>query len=139
MAFLLDTNVISEQTKPSPNAGVLEWLDQHSVGETFLSVITLGEIEQGIYLLGDTKRARAYRAWLEKLEGDFVGCVLVLDRAIMRTWAELTARTIPLGRPLAYADSLIAATALHHDLELVTRNEDDFKHTGVRILNPWLE
>jgi toxin FitB len=138
VAYLLDTNVISEQTKPSPNAGVFEWLDQHSVGETYLSVITLGEIEQGIHLLGDTKRARSFRTWLEKLEDEFAGQILDLDRSIMQTWAEMTARTIPLGRTMAYADSLIAATALRNDLVLVTRNEDDFRHAGVQLLNPWL-
>jgi toxin FitB len=119
--FLLDTNVISEQTKPQPDPGVTDWLERHGVGESYLSVITLGEIEQGILLLGNSKRARAYRVWLEKLEHEF----------------EITARAIQMGKKLAYADSLIAAIGVTHNLSIVTRNTDDFVSVTKNLVNPW--
>ena len=137
MPYLLDTNVISEQTKPQPNPNVLAWLDDHGVGETYLSVITLGEIEQGILLLGNTKRARAYRAWLEKLEDGFAGRILDVDRTVERTWATITSRAIQSGRTLGYADALIAATAVTHHLTIVTRNTEDFVAVTKHLVNPW--
>ena len=139
MAYLLDTNVISEQTKPVPDPGVLNWLAAHAVSETYLSVITLGEIEQGILLLGNTKRARAYRTWLEKLERDFDGHVLEVNRAVEQTWAKITARALQTGKTLGYADSLIAATGLTHGLTIVTRNTDDFLPVTKNLINPWLQ
>jgi toxin FitB len=135
--FLLDTNVISEQTKPYPDPGVIKWLEHHGVGETYLSVITLGELEQGILLLGNTKRARAYRVWLEKLEHEFDGHILSVDRAVERTWSKITARAIQSGKTLAYADSLIAAIGITHNLSIVTRNTDDFKAVTKNLINPW--
>jgi toxin FitB len=135
--FLLDTNVISEQTKPYPNPGVTEWLEHHAVGETYLSVVTLGEIEQGIFLLGNSKRARAYRVWLEKLEHEFDGRILGIDRAVERTWSKITARAIQSGKTLAYADSLIAAIGITHNLSIVTRNTDDFVAVTKNLINPW--
>ncbi len=137
MAFLLDINVISEQTKPQPNLGVLDWLENHWVGETYLSVITLGEIEQGILLLGNTKRARAYRIWLENLEQEFDGRILEVNRLVLKNWAELTSRAIQKGKPVGYADSLIAATALTHNLTVVTRNTSDFQNVMKKLFNPW--
>jgi toxin FitB len=135
--FLLDTNVISEQTKPQPDPGVTDWLERHGVGESYLSVITLGEIEQGILLLGNSKRARAYRVWLEKLEHEFDGRILSVDRAVERTWARITSRAIQTGKTLAYADSLIAAIGLTHNLSIVTRNTDDFAAVTKNLVNPW--
>ena len=139
MAYLLDTNVISEQTKPVPDPGVLNWLAAHAVSETYLSVITLGEIEQGILLLGNTKRSRAYRTWLEKLERDFDGHVLEVNRAVEQTWAKITARALQAGKTLGYADSLIAATGLTHGLTIVTRNTDDFLPVTKDLIVPWLQ
>ena len=137
MAYLLDTNVISEQTKPQPNLGVLDWLENHSVSETYLSVITLGEIEQGILLLGNTKRARAYRMWLENLEQEFDGRILEVTRLVEKNWAELTRRAIQTGKTVGYADSLIAATASTHNLTVVTRNTTDFQNVMKKLINPW--
>ena len=137
MAYLLDTNVVSEQTKPQPNIGVLDWLENHSVSETYLSVVTLGEIEQGILLLGNTKRARAYRVWLENLEQEFDGRILEINRLVQKNWAELTCRAIQTGKTVGYADSLIAATALTHNLTVVTRNTSDFQNVTKKFINPW--
>ena len=137
MAYLLDTNVVSEQTKPQPNIGVLDWLENHLVSETYLSVITLGEIEQGILLLGNTKRARAYRVWLENLEQEFDGRILDVSRLVQKNWAELTCLAIQKGKSVRYADSLIAATALTHNLTVVTRNTSDFQNVMKKLFNPW--
>ena len=137
MAYLLDTNVVSEQTKPQPNIGVLDWLENHSVSETYLSVITLGEIEQGILLLGNTKRARAYRVWLENLEQEFDGRILEINRLVQKNWAELTCRAVQTGKTVGYTDSLIAATALTHNLTVVTRNTSDFQSVMKKLINPW--
>ncbi len=139
MAFLLDTNVISEKTRPKPDARVLQWLEGHTVMETYLSIITICEIEQGIRLLGQTKRAVQFQNWLEQLELDFGGHVLSLSRDVARNWAEITAKAIKAGRTLSYPDSLIAATAVTHDLVIVTRNTSDFLGITKKLLNPWLE
>ena len=137
MAYLLDTNVVSEQTKPQPNIGVLDWLENHLVSETYLSVVTLGEIEQGILLLGNTKRARAYRVWLENLDQEFDGRILDVSRLVQKNWAELTCLAIQKGKSVGYADSLIAATALTHNLTVVTRNTSDFQNVMKKLFNPW--
>ena len=136
--FLLDTNVLSEQRKPHPDAGVMAWFAQHSVSSSVISVVSIAEIEQGILLLGRTKRATAYRIWLAELEQDFFGCILPIDREVASAWAELTCKAIQLGQTLSYPDSLIAATALVYQLTVVTRNVSDFSGF-VPVLNPWLE
>jgi toxin FitB len=136
--FLLDTNLLSEQRKPRPDAGVLQWFSNQTIASSLISVVTIAEIEQGILLLGNTKRAKAYRAWLANLEQDFFGCIVPFDREVASAWAELTSKAIHLGSTLSYADSLIAATAIVHQVTVVTRNTDDFK-TFVPVLNPWTE
>jgi toxin FitB len=104
-----------------------------------LSIITICEIEQGIRLLGQTKRTVQFQIWLGQLELDFGGHVLSLSRDVGRNWAEITAKAIKAGRTLSYPDSLIAATAITHDLVIVTRNTSDFLGITKKLLNPWLE
>ncbi len=137
MTYLLDTNVISERTKQAPNENVRIWLRSQRVSDSFLSVITLAELEQGILRLGDTRRARELAVFLEGVERQFQGRVLTVDRDVARQWAVLTARALAKGAPLGYADSLIAATACAHHLTVVTRNTDDFASAGVPLINPW--
>jgi toxin FitB len=139
MRFLLDTNVVSEQSKPNPDARVLQWLERQKVFETYLSIITICEIEQGIQLLGNTKRAQTLELWLEKLEFEFTDHVLGITREVARNWAEVTARAIKTGQTLSYSDSLIVATAITHDLTVVTRNTSDFSSVTKKLINPWLE
>jgi predicted nucleic acid-binding protein len=137
MNYLLDTNVISERTRPQPDDNVRRWLRAHRVSETYLSVITLAELEQGIIRLGDTRRAQELGAFLTAVEQQFQGRILPVDRSVAHVWATLTAHALREGKRLGYADSLIAATARSHDLTVVTRNTSDFAATGVSLINPW--
>lgn len=137
MSYLLDTNVVSERSRPQPDERVRAWLRAHTVGETFLSVITLAELEQGVLRLGETRRASELRDFLVGIETQFAGRVLPVDRAVARTWAAMTARALGSGQPMGYADSLIAATALTHGLSVVTRNVNDFRSAQVEVINPW--
>ncbi len=135
--YLLDTNVLSERTKPQPDERVMAWLTTHTVGQTYLSVITLAELEQGIVLKGETRRADELREFLRRVEEQFTNRVLPVDRAVSRTWASMTAGAISAGKPVGYADSLIAATALTHGLIVVTRNIRDFQAVTSDLINPW--
>ena len=137
MSYLLDTNVISERTRPQPDENVRRWLSNHRVGETFLSVITLAELEQGVLRLGDTRRAGELREFLATVERQFQGRILPVDRDVAHAWAALTSQAQDAGRGLGCADSLIAATARRHNLTVVTRNVSDFAAAGVPLINPW--
>jgi len=138
--FLIDTNVLSEYNRPGgPNAGVKDWLESTPRELQHVSVLTLAEIQKGIELLDDGKRRVQLEQWLiQDLETWFAGRVLYVDRQVSRRWASLLAQAVRRGRPLPTVDSLIAATALAHDLTIVTRNVRDFEGTGAATLNPWL-
>lgn len=138
MKYLLDTNVISELIAKQPNQQVVRWIDALDTSSVYLSVITIGELRKGIEKLADSPRKDILSAWLtDDLLVRFEGRVLPVDIDVMLIWGELTGRLERVGRPLPAIDSLIAALAIHHNCSLVTRNEDDFKDTGVTILNPW--
>jgi hypothetical protein len=135
MSYLLDTNVLSETIRRKPNRSVISWLDQIPGEALFVSVLTLGEIRKGIELLGDRKRREKLRLWLEHdLHAWFEERILSIDFAVADRWGRLLAEA---QRPLPAIDSLLAATALHHDLRLVTRNAGDFKYPGLVVINPW--
>lgn len=138
MKFLLDTNVISELIAKRPNPAVVQWIDELDPLHTYLSVITIGEIRKGITRLAGSERKRAFEEWLtEELLLRFSDRILPLGIAEMLTWGHLAGELAANGINMPAMDSLIAATALHHHCVLVTRNEADFQHTGVKILNPW--
>ena len=138
MKYLLDTNVISELIAKQPNQQVVRWIDALDTNSVYLSVITIGELRKGIEKLADSPRKDILSAWLiDDLLVRFEGRVLPVDIDVMLIWGELTGRLERVGRPLPAINSLIAALAIHHTCSLVTRNEDDFKDTGVTILNPW--
>jgi tRNA(fMet)-specific endonuclease VapC len=137
MSYLLDTCVISELVAKQPNQKVVDWIDRIDNEQLFLSVITLGEIERGVEKLPDSKRKQVLRTWLDtELPARFSGRILAIDADVMRVWGRLTAQLEKSGRPMPAMDSLIAAIALHANLQLVTRNEDDFADAGVSIVNP---
>ena len=135
MSYLLDTNIVSGTVRRNPNKAVIAWLD-HLPGEAlYLSVLTLGEIRRGIEALADRKRREKLRLWLEhELPAWFEGRVLPIDLAVADRWGRLLAE---VGRPVPTTDSLLAATALHHELRLVTRNAGDFDYPGLQVINPF--
>lgn len=137
--FLIDTNVLSEYNRPGiPDAGVRSWLQTTTRELQHVSVITLAEIQKGIELLAPGKRRDQLDLWLKQdLEAWFSGRILHVDRQVARQWASVVAQGIRTGRPIPTIDSLIAATALVHDLVIVTRNVRDFQTTGAATLNPW--
>lgn len=138
MKYLLDTCVISELVAKRPDPRVTAWIDNIDSETAFLSAITLGEIRKGIEKLPDSDRKSTLQAWLrDELSIMFSGRVLPIDTPVALRWGELTGALESRGKKMDAIDSLIAATALHHHCRLVTRNEDDFKHSGVALLNPW--
>ena len=138
MRFLLDTCVISELVARQPDPGVVKWVDSTDETKLFLSSITIGEIKKGIEKLDATNRQWALSEWLEdELLVRFKDKVLPIDTAVMLIWGKLVADLEKQGKPMPAIDSLLAATALQGGLGLVTRNEDDFAHCGVTVINPW--
>jgi predicted nucleic acid-binding protein len=134
MTYLVDANVLSEPTKAQPDGNVVGWLSAHE-GELVVDPIVLGEIRVGVLVLpGGQKRTRLEQ-WLTAVEG-VVEC-LPWDAAVGRRWAELVAGLRRKGQALPLLDSMIAATALEHDLVVVTRNVRDFQKAGVKVVDPF--
>jgi predicted nucleic acid-binding protein len=138
MSFLLDTNVVSESTKPRPNAGVIAWLADVDEDSVFLSVITLTELRYGVERLAPGRRRRQLDRWLQKeLPERFEGRILPIDAIVADSCGKLVARTEALGRPIEARDAYIAATAQVYRLTLVTRNISHFETTIKSVLTPW--
>jgi len=135
--YLLDTCVVSELAKPEPDAAVTAWLEPIPEASLFLSVLTLGEIRKGVELLDPGPRRERIEAWLHRLTTTFSRRLLPVDVAVAERWGVVSAEARRGGRPRPPVDSLLAATALCHDLALVTRNVADFAGTGARVVNPW--
>jgi predicted nucleic acid-binding protein len=136
--FLLDTNVVSELVRPRPNPRVTQWLDSTDEELLYLSVLTLGEIRKGITTLTDPARKMKLEAWLSgNLLARFEGRILPIDRAIADRWGQIAGFPAVHGSPLPVIDGLLAATALHHNLTLVTRNTSDVARTRVGVFDPW--
>lgn len=136
MSYLLDTNVVSETIRRNPNKAVISWLDQIPGEAFFISVLTFGEIRKCIEALSDIKRREKLRLWIDhELPRWFDDRVLPVNLAVADRWGRLLAE---IGRSAPTIDSLLAATALHHDLRLVTHNVRDFNYPGLEVINPWL-
>ena len=135
MKYLLDTNVISELKRPKPNEKMVDWFAKAGKETLYLSVLTLGEIRKGIDKLADGQKKQTLSDWLEKeLPAWFDSRLLVVDAGVADCWGKLQAQ---INRPLPAIDSLLAATALHHNVCLVTRNVSDFDYPDLTILNLW--
>lgn len=136
--YLLDTNVVSELRKAKTgkaNAEVVSWSSSAPAQTMFLSVISILEIELGILQIGrkDSSQANRLRSWMNsQILSAFAGRILPVDIDIARKSAELH-----VPDPKAERDAIISATALVHNLTVVTRNESDFEPTGVSLINPW--
>jgi len=132
--FLLDTNVVSELRRRRRNRGVVEWLEETDDSLLHLSVITLGEIRRGTRRLHlhDPSQAVHLERWLDGLRSCFAVRILPIDESVALRWGELG-----IQQPISVADGLLAATALHHNLTLVTRNVSDFEPNRIPVLNPF--
>ena len=135
MSYLIDTNVLSELRRKTPDANVVKWVNSRPATSLYLSVLTLGELRKGIDSLADIKRKLKLVDWLEtELPLFFAGRILAIDQSVADRWGRLLAVA---GRPLPAIDSLLGATAAHHGLTMVTRNSKDFDNLGLEVLNPW--
>jgi len=130
--FLLDTNVVSALRKK--DFASVRWLSAQRRGTTWLSVITLGEVRRGIEMKRrkDPEAARHLASWFTRMRGDFEHRILGVDELVALEWGRISAL-----RTRGAADALIAATAIVHDMAVVTRKVADFQDTGVALVNPW--
>jgi predicted nucleic acid-binding protein len=132
--YLVDANLLSEPTKPSPDARAIDWLRRHE-RDIAIDPIVLGEVRFGILLLNKGRKRSDLEIWFD-LVVRRVRC-LPWDAKVALKWAELLARLRASGRAMPVKDSLIAATALAYNLIVATRDKTDFEKSGVKILNPF--
>lgn len=138
IGYLLDTNVVSELTKLQPEAKVVSWFHATSEELLYLSVLSIGEIRKGINLLPRSNKRVLLESWLANdLVLRFAGRILEVNLDITERWGLISAQAKIAGAQLAVVDGLMAATALHYNLILVTRNTKDVQVTGINVLNPW--
>ncbi len=136
--YLLDTCAISELTREKPSEHVLTWFESINEHRLFLSVVSIGEMEKGIYgLVQGKKRTRLEKWFSDEVVPGFSGRILEIGQKTMSTWAKLIVDLRKKGIVRPSFDSLLEATALEHDLILVTRNVKNFQGSSVTILNPW--
>lgn len=138
--YLVDTNVPSELTKPSPDSGVVAFLVQAGKENVFASVVSVGEICKGIAGLPESARRQELRNWLEQVMRPwFAGRLLPVTEEVAERWGTITGEQRLRGRQISMADGLIAATAIEHGLTLATRNVKDFENLGITVFNPWTD
>ncbi len=138
MKYLFDTCTISELVKSRPNRKVVEWVQSCDEDSVFLSVLTLGEIQKGIAKLDDLRRRSTIQRWLDReLRARFADRILPISEEVALAWGLIEGEAQSRGRPLPTIDALIGATAVEHNLTVVTRNTGDIEATGARVLNPW--
>ena len=135
--FLVDTNVISEIVKPRPHPAVMRWFADADEFLIHFSVLTLGEIRKGISSGPNPSRKAQFETWLTALIDRFSTRILPVDLAIADRWGRLAGICRAKGMTLLVINGLLAATALHYDLTLVTRNVKDIQGSGADTLDPW--
>ena len=133
--FVVDTNIVSELTRPAPHPAVVAFLNQNS--DLLLSVIVFHELEFGIQCARDVNRRAKLQAFAIMLRNRFEGRIVDVDFPIAETAGKLRAIGKTTGRPLAELDAFIAATAMVKSATLVTRNTKDFAQLEISLLNPW--
>lgn len=134
MNLLLDTCVLSEFTRKQPDARVINWLDRQFEEHLYISVITIGELKHGVERLPPSDRRERLNRWLElDVLERFHGRIALIDASVMLRWGALHARLEVVGKLMSPFDALIAATAMAHDLAIVTRNTSDFANAGVPL------
>lgn len=138
MNFLLDTNVVSEWVKPRPDPGVVEWLATADEDRLFLSVVTLAELRYGVERLAAGRKRARLQQWLEmELTDRFRDRIVDVSQAVAGSWGKLLAKAETIGQTVGVIDGFLAATALVHEMTLVTRNVEDFSDVGIKVFNPW--
>ena len=138
MRLLLDTNVLSEVTRPAPDARVVEWLDGLDEDRAFISVVSIAEIRRGVALMDEGRKREALANWLARdLPQRFEHRVLPVDEPVALAWGDLMGIAKRRGRGLSSMDGLIAATAIAQELTLATRNIKDFEGFGLELFDPW--
>ena len=138
MRYLLDTCVISELIKQKPNAKFIAWVRSQREEDLFVSTLTIGEFQKGISKLPASRKKSGLQSWLDDaLVERFEGRILGIDAKVAKKWGEIQASTEAHGRKLPVIDSLIASTAIAHEMAVVTRNVDDMESTGAILYNPW--
>jgi predicted nucleic acid-binding protein len=134
--YLLDTNCVSELVRPNPEPRVLQWVDATDEAVLYLSVLTLGEIRKGLAALPHGKRRTRLETWLEvDLKARFAGRIVPIDSGVADRWGSIAAEAKRKGKALPVIDGLLAATALDHNLTVVSRNAGDFPN--LQVVNPW--
>ncbi|MDD4963335.1 MAG: type II toxin-antitoxin system VapC family toxin [Gallionella sp.] len=135
MNYLIDTCVVSELVKKTPDIQVVQWFNQQQPTHLFISSVSIAEIKKGLYKiqLAQPERFEKLQKWLNTLETQFRHRVLPVTDAVLENWAEISAKAELQGRKLAVMDS----PAYRHQLALATRNVDDFKDIPVQIFNPF--
>ena len=135
--YLLDTCVISETRAKKPNPAVMEWLSKQDPNTLFMSAISVGEIKNGICLLGNTKKAKELSKWLDELVTSFGSRVLSVNTTVAECWGAALAACSCAGTPRPAVDEMIAATAKVDNLVLVTLNVRDMQGLGAKLLDPF--
>jgi len=136
--LLLDTNVLSEVTRPAPDARVLDWLEGLDEDRSFISVVSIAEIRRGVALMDEGRKREALAEWLARdLPQRFDQRVLPVDEPVALAWGDLMGLAKRRGRGLSSMDGLIAATAIARQLTLATRNTRDFEDFGIELFDPW--
>lgn len=136
--YLLDTNCVSEAVRLRPEPRVMRWLETADESLLYLSVLTLGEIRKGVAFLPQSRRRTLLESWLEaELNTRFAARILSIDAAVADRWGLLAAAAKKKGKGLSTIDGLLAATAIQHNLTIVSRNDSDFAGIPVPVFNPW--
>ena len=136
MNFLVDTNVLSESSKPDPDPEIAAWLHAHK-DRAYVSSVSLGELAYGVERLPPGRKRSVLEAWLEATRQSMKGRILPFNSVVALEWGRLVAELENAGHPMPVVDNQIAATPKRHGLTLVINNEEHFKHSGVRLLNPF--
>lgn len=138
MAWLLDTNVLSELRRPKPDPRVVAFVANSPLDQLYISAVTLVEIRFGIELVAEANRRAELNDWLtQKVRPMFDQRVLPITEDIMFKWRLLVEEGRKVGHTFSQPDLIIAATAIHHGLTVVTRDQSDYEVAGVPVINPW--
>jgi len=135
MSWLIDTNLLSERSKPQPDLKMLKWLEDNSA-EIYTSSHVIGELQAGIALLADGTKKRALQAWLNRLIEAMEGRILNFNTSVAAVWGRQEAEFSKKGCLMPMPDSFIAATARRHNLIIATRNVTDYTRPGLKVMNP---